>query len=236
MKSWRRSHFECVSSTRRIDSRIAIVNYSPTGLAHSRWYIELYICCFTIPFLQEHRVLLTGTPLQNNVDELFSLLNFLEPKQFANSQAFLAEFGQCQTDEQVTKLQDILKPMMLRRLKEDVEKALKPKEETIIEVELSNIQKKYYRAILERNFSHLCKKGASAPSLMNTMMELRKCCNHPFLINGILIIIFQMWGKWLFRCRTTNCQRLSTTTATKGFRRIDTSRINTIVWQTCTHR
>lgn len=48
---------------------------------------------------------------------------------------------------------------------------------------MSNIQKKYYRAILERNFTHLL-KGTSAPSLMNTMMELRKCCNHPFLING----------------------------------------------------
>lgn len=88
---------------------------------------------------------------------------------------------------------------MLRRLKEDVEKTLQPKEETIIEVlfhhvsrqaidslvqvQLSNIQKKYYRAILERNFTHLL-KGTSAPNLMNAMMELRKCCNHPFLING----------------------------------------------------
>ena len=134
-------------------------------------------------FRMEHRVLLTGTPLQNNIDELFSLLNFLEPKQFACSIAFLSEFGNCQTDEQVGKIQEILKPMMLRRLKEDVEKSLIPKEETIIEVELTNIQKKYYRAILEKNFSYLS-RGASAPSLMNTMMELRKCCNHPFLING----------------------------------------------------
>ena len=79
-------------------------------------------------------MLLTGTPLQNNMDELFSLMNFLEPKQFSNSELFLSEFGQCQTDDQVSKLQDILKPMMLRRLKEDVEKNLKPKEETIVEV------------------------------------------------------------------------------------------------------
>ena len=77
--------------------------------------------------------------------------------------------------------------MMLRRLKEDVEKNLAAKEETIIEVELTNIQKKYYRAILERNFSFLAKGGTSAlPSLMNTMMELRKCCNHPYLVNGKL--------------------------------------------------
>jgi len=81
----------------------------------------------------------------------------------------------------------LLKPMMLRRLKEDVEKSLAPKEETIIEVELTNIQKKYYRAILERNFSFLAKGTTTAniPNLMNTMMELRKCCNHPYLINGI---------------------------------------------------
>ncbi|VDO99134.1 unnamed protein product [Soboliphyme baturini] len=134
-------------------------------------------------FKVDHRVLLTGTPLQNNVEELFSLLNFLEPQQFCNSELFLSEFGTLQTDDQVQKLQEILKPMMLRRLKEDVEKSLKPKEETIIEVELTNTQKKYYRAILERNYYYLS-HGASVPSLMNTMMELRKCCNHPFLING----------------------------------------------------
>ncbi|GAB6030490.1 hypothetical protein CHUAL_007354 [Chamberlinius hualienensis] len=134
----------------------------------------------------EHRVLLSGTPLQNNVEELYSLLNFLEPQQFASSEEFMREFGDLKSESQVQKLQQVLKPMMLRRLKEDVEKSLAPKEETIIEVELTNIQKKYYRAILERNFSFLA-KGTSAsnvPNLMNTMMELRKCCIHPYLING----------------------------------------------------
>lgn len=135
----------------------------------------------------EHRVLLSGTPLQNNVNELFSLLNFLEPSQFASSDAFLNEFGQLRSESEVLKLQALLKPMMLRRLKEDVEKTLAPKEETIIEVELTNIQKKYYRAILERNFSFLQKgisSAANIPNLMNTMMELRKCCIHPYLLNG----------------------------------------------------
>ncbi|CAJ0568749.1 unnamed protein product, partial [Mesorhabditis spiculigera] len=84
----------------------------------------------------EHRVLLTGTPLQNNVEELFSLLNFLHPEKFGSSDEFLREFGECKTDEQVTRLQEILKPMMLRRLKEDVEKSLQPREEVIIEVRL----------------------------------------------------------------------------------------------------
>ncbi|KAI4826423.1 hypothetical protein KUCAC02_029871, partial [Chaenocephalus aceratus] len=136
--------------------------------------------------VSEQKVLLTGTPLQNSVEELFSLLNFLEPLQFPSESTFMEEFGNLKTDEQVKKLQAILKPMMLRRLKDDVEKNLAPKEETIIEVELTNIQKKYYRAILEKNFSFLS-KGANQhnmPNLINTMMELRKCCNHPYLITG----------------------------------------------------
>ncbi|CAI8021600.1 Chromodomain-helicase-DNA-binding protein 7 [Geodia barretti] len=136
----------------------------------------------------EHRVLLTGTPLQNSVEELFSLLNFLEPHTFPSHVSFLQQFGDLKTEEQVEELKTILKPMMLRRLKEDVEKSIAPKEETIIEVELTAIQKQYYRAILERNFMFLS-RGSSAPttaipSLLNVMMELRKCCNHPFLIKG----------------------------------------------------
>jgi superfamily II DNA/RNA helicase len=72
-------------------------------------------------------------------------------------------------------------------MKENVEKSIAPKEETIVEVELTTLQKKYYRAIYERNFTFLRKgnKSSNMPSLLNVMMELRKCCNHPYLIKGV---------------------------------------------------
>ena len=78
-------------------------------------------------------------------------------------------------------------PHLLRRTKEDVAQDIPPKAETIIDVELTTMQKQFYRAIFERNQSFLTKsiKSTNLPSLMNIQMELRKCCNHPYLIRGI---------------------------------------------------
>nr|CCA15572.1 CHROMODOMAIN HELICASE DNA BINDING putative [Albugo laibachii Nc14] len=132
-------------------------------------------------------LLLTGTPLQNNVEELWTLLHLLDRGRFRSKEAFLEEYGDLKEHSQVEKLHADLKPYLLRRLKEDVEASLAPKEETIIEVELTVLQKQYYRAIYERNVAFLIRGGrrADGPSLMNVMMELRKCCNHPFLIKGV---------------------------------------------------
>lgn len=132
----------------------------------------------------QHKVLLSGTPIQNNLNELWALFNFIDPLRFNNLGHFLDEFKMERTED-VEKLQALLKPLMLRRMKEDVETTIPMKEETIIEVELTMIQKRYYRAILEKNIEFLTKGDKSnAPNLINAMMELRKCCIHPYLLKG----------------------------------------------------
>jgi chromodomain-helicase-DNA-binding protein 7 len=117
----------------------------------------------------QHRVLMTGTPLQNNTSELWSLLNFIEPAKFPDAEKFAARFGNIQTTEQVDALQKRIAPHLLRRVKEDVAKDIPPKEETIIDVELTTMQKQYYRAIFEHNHGFLMQtlKGSGMPKLMN---------------------------------------------------------------------
>jgi SNF2 family DNA or RNA helicase len=76
-----------------------------------------------------------------------------------------------------------LGPYMLRRMKSDVFLNIPSKEEILVEIELTKIQKTYYKAILDKNKEFLSKSATKA-KLMNVMMELRKVCNHPFLIRG----------------------------------------------------
>ena len=74
---------------------------------------------------------------------------------------------------------------MLRREKRDVELTLPKKTETVIEVELTLTQKRWYRAVFERNRNFLMQgPSKKAPSLINVLMQLRKVCNHPFLVTG----------------------------------------------------
>ncbi|RZF43693.1 hypothetical protein LSTR_LSTR010775 [Laodelphax striatellus] len=129
-----------------------------------------------------NKLLLTGTPLQNNLEELFHLLNFLTPEKFNDLSAFQNEFADISKEEQVKKLHEMLGPHMLRRLKADVLKNMPTKSEFIVRVELSPLQKKYYKYILTRNFEALNPKGGGQQvSLLNIMMDLKKCCNHPYL-------------------------------------------------------
>uniref|UniRef100_A0A3B4UDV3 Chromodomain helicase DNA binding protein 4 n=1 Tax=Seriola dumerili TaxID=41447 RepID=A0A3B4UDV3_SERDU len=128
----------------------------------------------------QHKLLLTGTPLQNNLEELFHLLNFLTPERF-NLEGFLEEFADIAKEDQIKKLHDMLGPHMLRRLKADVFKHMPSKTELIVRVELSPMQK-YYKFILTRNFEALnTRGGGNQVSLLNVVMDLKKCCNHPYL-------------------------------------------------------
>lgn len=130
----------------------------------------------------QHKLLLTGTPLQNNLEELFHLLNFLSPHRFNDLQGFLNEFADIAKEEQVKKLHDMLGPHLLRRLKADVLKGMPSKSEFIVRVDLAALQKKYYKWILTKNFEALNSKGGGQQvSLINIMMDLKKCCNHPYL-------------------------------------------------------
>ena len=135
----------------------------------------------------QSRVLMSGTPLQNDLTELWTLLNFIEPFKFPDLDDFQRNFGNMANREQVESLQQLISPFMLRRVKEDVAKDIPAKEETVIDVELTSIQKQYYRAIFEHNHAFLSMGSTrqTAPKLMNIQMELRKVCNHPFLLDGV---------------------------------------------------
>lgn len=141
----------------------------------------------TLKYGFQSRILMTGTPLQNNTQELWTLLNFIEPFNFPSLEEFEMNFGDMKNQTQVSNLQKKISPFMLRRVKEDVAKDIPSKEETLIDVELTSIQKQYYRAIFEHNHAFLSMGvgRAAAPKLMNIQMELRKCCNHPFLLEGV---------------------------------------------------
>ncbi|RHY24975.1 hypothetical protein DYB32_008585 [Aphanomyces invadans] len=131
----------------------------------------------------EHRLLLTGTPLQNNLHELWALLNFLLPDVFSS-------FNLDTEDEEakkqmITQLHRILRPFMLRRLKADVEKSLPPKKETLLFVGMTPMQKALYKTLLLRDMNTLTGgSSASKSALQNIVMQLRKCCGHPYLFEG----------------------------------------------------
>ncbi|KAK4050885.1 chromatin remodeling complex Adenosinetriphosphatase [Microbotryomycetes sp. JL201] len=153
------------------------------------------------------RLLITGTPLQNNLHELWALLNFLLPDVFSDVGDFDAWFEKQQptTDEDgneieqtaeekeqasnnvVKQLHAVLRPFLLRRVKMDVEKSLLPKKEINVYVGMTELQRKWYKMILEKDIDAVNGAGGKKEGktrLQNIVMQLRKCCNHPYLFDG----------------------------------------------------
>lgn len=144
----------------------------------------------------KYRLLLTGTPLQNNLHELWSLLNFLLPEIFSSSDDFDDWFDlggkgseglsdaekEKKNNEMIKQLHKILRPFMLRRIKREVEKSLLPKIEMHINVGITETQKSIYRQLLKKS---TIEKGNSTSYYKNILIQLRKVCNHPYLFHGI---------------------------------------------------
>jgi SWI/SNF-related matrix-associated actin-dependent regulator of chromatin subfamily A member 5 len=147
----------------------------------------------------ENRLILTGTPLQNNLYELWSLLEFLYPSLFDRGtfeEAFDLQSKIKKIDEElVVGAHKLLDLFMLRRLKSQVELKLPPMLETRVYCPLSSVQAYWYKAILLKDLDALAApatgsdtiaggQGARYKRLMNLVMQLRKCCQHPFLFEG----------------------------------------------------
>ncbi|XP_039720868.1 SWI/SNF-related matrix-associated actin-dependent regulator of chromatin subfamily A member 1 isoform X5 [Pteropus medius] len=139
-------------------------------------------------FKSTNRLLLTGTPLQNNLHELWALLNFLLSDVFNSADDFDSWFDtkNCLGDQKlVERLHTVLKPFLLRRIKTDVEKSLPPKKEIKIYLGLSKMQREWYTKILMKDIDVLNSAGKmDKMRLLNILMQLRKCCNHPYLFDG----------------------------------------------------
>lgn len=140
-------------------------------------------------FNSRNRLLITGTPLQNNLHELWALLNFLLPDVFGDSAAFDQWFEAQDGDQDlvVQQLHKVLRPFLLRRVKSDVEKSLLPKKEVNLYIGMTDMQVKWYQKILEKDIDAVNGAGGKRESktrLLNIVMQLRKCCNHPYLFEG----------------------------------------------------
>ena len=140
----------------------------------------------------QHRLILTGTPLQNSLPELWSLLNFLLPSVFSSSESFnqwfnapfdkMGEKNVEMNEEEsllvIRRLHQILRPFLLRRLKSDVESQLPQKIEKVLRCELSEWQRIVYNRIKEES---VIQSEQGAKGMTNALMEMRMICNHPYL-------------------------------------------------------
>jgi chromodomain-helicase-DNA-binding protein 1-like len=144
------------------------------------------LSAFKTPFW----LLLTGTPVQNNLAELWALLHFLRPAMFPDRDAFLDRYlppPGASTDSailHVSELHDVLRPFLLRRTKTDTADVhpLPAKASVVLYAPMTSLQRKIYVAVLQRDYARLAK---SRSGLANMVMQLRKAAFHPYLFPGV---------------------------------------------------
>ncbi|GAB2295490.1 Pharynx and intestine in excess protein 1 [Dionaea muscipula] len=156
-------------------------------------------------FNSKRRILLTGTPLQNDLMELWSLMHFLMPHVFQSHQEFKDWFsnpisGMVEGQEKVNKevvdrLHNVLRPFILRRLKRDVETQLPMKQEHVLYCRLSKRQRNLYEDFIASSETQATLASSNFFGMLNVIMQLRKVCNHPDLFEGRPIVSsFDMVG------------------------------------------
>ncbi|PZC74582.1 hypothetical protein B5X24_HaOG207634 [Helicoverpa armigera] len=141
-------------------------------------------------FQTERRLLLTGTPLQNSLLELWSLMHFLMPDVFASHSEFrewfsevagIADGSNRYNEALVRRLHEVLRPFLLRRLKQDVERQMPRKYEHVLLCRLSKRQRFLYDDFMSRAKTKESLASGHLLSVINVLMQLRKVCNHPDL-------------------------------------------------------
>ncbi|KAK8744193.1 hypothetical protein OTU49_001047, partial [Cherax quadricarinatus] len=167
-------------------------------------------------FQSQRRLLLTGTPLQNNLMELWSLMHFLMPNVFASHREFREWFSNPVTgmiegnkeynDSIIKRLHKVLRPFILRRLKTEVEQQMPKKFEHVVMCRLSKRQRYLYEEFMSRTKTKETLATGNFLSVINVLMQLRKVCNHPnlfeprptvspFMMEGISYVVPSVvWG------------------------------------------
>ncbi|GMH36700.1 hypothetical protein BSKO_04573 [Bryopsis sp. KO-2023] len=151
-----------------------------------------------LKFNSKRRLLLTGTPLQNELMELWSLMHFLMPHVFSSHAQFKDWFcnpltgmvqGQAEVNQNIVeRLHGVLRPFLLRRLKSEVERQLPQKHEHVVHCRLSKRQRKLYEEYMASSETRSTLTSGNFLGMINVLMQLRKVCNHPDLFAGRPII------------------------------------------------
>ncbi|KAK9788325.1 hypothetical protein WJX73_009601 [Symbiochloris irregularis] len=144
-------------------------------------------------FNSKRRLLITGTPLQNDLMELWSLMHFLMPQVFASHAQFKDWFhnpllgmveGETINKGVVDRLHGVLRPFLLRRLKSEVETQLPHKHEHVLRCRLSRRQRALYEDYMASSETRNRLSSGGFLGILNVLMQLRKVCNHPDLFEA----------------------------------------------------